>query len=286
MNERQRISYWREYDRRQKSWERRFYPLAIRAIRSQIKEFFEYLRANGKYAALNHQLDKTPVKVLVRQIWRTAGVTQANFVYEDVKSQVKRLGFNQRWTDVILYYLQNYAGEKITLITDTTRRDILKMLAEGETEGLTYQEIEKKLLADFTQGRAQKIVRTESVGASNFGALVAAYELGIDLKKEWITARDNRVRHSHKQLDGETVWLDEQFTNGLSFPGDPIGTAAEVINCRCVLGFVPQKDDRGAVQQRPRNQIDLRNPIAQIFLELGLTALLNNLINQDEPSHI
>ena len=36
-------------------------------------------------------------------------------------------------------------------------------------------------------------------------------------------------------VDGEIRALDEKFSNGLMYPGDPSGSAAEVINCRCVL---------------------------------------------------
>lgn len=42
-----------------------------------------------------------------------------------------------------------------------------------------------------------------------------------------------RTRESHRRVDGEIRELDEKFSNGLMFPGDPNGSAAEVVNCRC-----------------------------------------------------
>jgi hypothetical protein len=36
-------------------------------------------------------------------------------------------------------------------------------------------------------------------------------------------------------VDGEIRELDKKFSNGLMFPSDPSGGAAEVINCRCAL---------------------------------------------------
>ncbi len=36
-------------------------------------------------------------------------------------------------------------------------------------------------------------------------------------------------------MDGEIRELDDRFSNGLKFPGDPDGDAGEVINCRCAL---------------------------------------------------
>ena len=46
---------------------------------------------------------------------------------------------------------------------------------------------------------------------------------------------DSRTRDSHRQLDGEVVGDDGKFSNGLRYPGDPEGPAAEVWNCRCTL---------------------------------------------------
>ena len=53
--------------------------------------------------------------------------------------------------------------------------------------------------------------------------------------KQWDSTLDARTRDSHAQIDGEIKELDEKFSNGLMFPGDPNGAAAEVVNCRCAL---------------------------------------------------
>lgn len=42
-------------------------------------------------------------------------------------------------------------------------------------------------------------------------------------------------RESHVSLNGDIVDSDKSFKNGLDYPGDPKGSASEVINCRCVL---------------------------------------------------
>ena len=60
----------------------------------------------------------------------------------------------------------------------------------------------------------------------------------------WLTARDDRVRDSHQDLEGEQRELDEEFLPGLMFPRDPDGEAGEVINCRCtLLAEVQQKEE-------------------------------------------
>ena len=61
----------------------------------------------------------------------------------------------------------------------------------------------------------------------------AAKAKGADIVKQWDAVLDGRTRDSHRRVDGEIRELDEKFSNGLMFPGDPSGSAAEVINCRC-----------------------------------------------------
>lgn len=56
---------------------------------------------------------------------------------------------------------------------------------------------------------------------------------GADVLKQWDATLDGRTRDSHRHVDGEIRELDEKFSNGLMFPGDPNGSAAEVVNCRC-----------------------------------------------------
>ena len=46
-------------------------------------------------------------------------------------------------------------------------------------------------------------------------------------RKEWITSRDDRVRDEHMEMEGETVGLEERYSNGDDFVGE------SSINCRC-----------------------------------------------------
>ena len=56
-----------------------------------------------------------------------------------------------------------------------------------------------------------------------------------NIVKQWDATLDKRTRDSHAQVDGEIRELDEKFSNGLMYPGDPNGRPEEVINCRCAL---------------------------------------------------
>ena len=67
-----------------------------------------------------------------------------------------------------------------------------------------------------------------------------ARELGYDTVKQWNSTLDGKTRKSHQRVDKEWRELDEPFSNGLMYPKEPGGKAAEVINCRCSLDDVPR----------------------------------------------
>ena len=78
------------------------------------------------------------------------------------------------------------------------------------------------------------------ISAFNQSATLTATNYGSDVVagQEWIATADSRTRESHVELDGEVVGINEPFSNGLDYPGDPAGDAAETINCRCTIGFL------------------------------------------------
>jgi uncharacterized protein with gpF-like domain len=65
------------------------------------------------------------------------------------------------------------------------------------------------------------------------------------MKREWVSSMDDRTRDEpgadHVAADGQIVGMKEPFTvsgERLMFPGDPAGSAANVIACRCQLVFI------------------------------------------------
>jgi hypothetical protein len=72
--------------------------------------------------------------------------------------------------------------------------------------------------------------------AVNFAVHEAAQQAGeatgTEPVKTWITGAN--PRESHAAMDGETVKLSEDFSNGLPWPGS-VGDPAEVANCNCDL---------------------------------------------------
>lgn len=66
----------------------------------------------------------------------------------------------------------------------------------------------------------------------SWGRLEAGRQNGA-ATKTWVVTSSN-PRAEHAAMNGETVGLDEEFSNGLRWPGDSAsGDPAEVANCRC-----------------------------------------------------
>lgn len=94
--------------------------------------------------------------------------------------------------------------------------------------------------------RATVIARTETIGALNFGraeayATLAEEDPDLELEKLWLATEDQRTRDTHVAADGQRVPVSGRFIVGgfeLAFPGDPLGPAGEVIQCRCTMLLV------------------------------------------------
>lgn len=172
--------------------------------------------------------------------------------------------------------LVNVAG-----ITDTVKERILYWIEQGLINGYGYEKTARLItdVADIV--RARRIVRTESVKAANLAAIAGAKDTGLLMDKRWISARDNRVRGNpagkyphaafdHWDINGQVIPIDELFTmtgEPLLHPGDPKGSAGDVINCRCSLGFIPKRDANGKlIRTRPGYFVTQRDQ-ARLFIQ-------------------
>jgi hypothetical protein len=127
-------------------------------------------------------------------------------------------------------------GEDVAML----KKRITAEVSRGISTGMTFKQVAQQLAAKTKIGynNAVRIARTEGHRINSQSTMDACYKAkdkGADVVKQWDSTLDSRTRESHMIVDGEIRELDEAFSNGLMFPGDPSGRAAEVINCRCRL---------------------------------------------------
>lgn len=132
--------------------------------------------------------------------------------------------------------LYSRLGEDVSML----KKKITAEVARGISTGVSYQQIAQQLAGVSKIGfnNAVRIARTEGHRIATQSAMDACYKAkdhGADIVKQWDATLDSSTRESHSQVDMEIRELDKPFSNGLMFPGDPRGGAAEVVNCRCSL---------------------------------------------------
>lgn len=115
---------------------------------------------------------------------------------------------------------------------------VLQSLVQGESIPHMAQRIQSVM--DMNYRVAIRNARTAATAAENAGRLasmVRMWNMGIDVRKEWLSTDDHRTRPMHKRSNKEVRELDERFTwTGLLYPGDmSTNDPGQVYNCRCTL---------------------------------------------------
>lgn len=149
-----------------------------------------------------------------------------------------------------------------------SKQKISSCVTQSILQGESVPDAAKRLMGvvGMSANSAMRAARTTLTGAQNLGRLDAgrrAKQMGIQLKKQWIATVDARTRYSHRELDRETVEIEESFSNGCICPADPNGEPHEVYNCRCAMRYVlpnheyddlPDKTKEGVAYDEWKNE--------------------------------
>ena len=136
---------------------------------------------------------------------------------------------------------------------------IANSITQGIIQGKSIPEIAKRMASDtgyHNMKAMTRYARTAMTAAQNAGRIDTmhrAQNMGLKVKKVWMAAHDNRVRDAHADLDGESVDVDEPFSNSIGeidYPGDPEADGSNVWNCRCSLGYeYPDEEEVEEIKQ-------------------------------------
>ena len=126
---------------------------------------------------------------------------------------------------------------RVEEITETTRKELAESIAQGIEAGEGTATLAKRVqerMPDIQAERARTIASTEAHASISAGNMDQMQRAGIE-EKVWVTVGDNDVRDTHANINGERRPINQPFSNGLMFPGDPSGPPAEIIRCRCTM---------------------------------------------------
>jgi HK97 family phage portal protein len=129
---------------------------------------------------------------------------------------------------------------KITTLPETLYDSIKGHLAAGVEQGQTVTEIANRLRElepTYQRSFAERVARTEIVGANNAGSL-ECYRQNDVRQKQWSTAEDENVRDDHAEAHEQVRGIDETFVVGdaqMDAPGDQSVGPEQTCNCRCAV---------------------------------------------------
>jgi SPP1 gp7 family putative phage head morphogenesis protein len=131
----------------------------------------------------------------------------------------------------VIKWIKKRCGFLIKSISDTTLEKLRKTLAEGVADGESIPKLASRISGVYDEAkgyRAVRIARTETISASNQGALQAYRQSGAVEKKEWLTAFDERTCEECAAMNEEVVDINNNFSCGVDAP--PLHPS-----CRCAI---------------------------------------------------
>ena len=203
----------------------------------------------------------------LREIYRQLALAAAKTFGRRIVTQGKSMGLDLETKEIsFLELFQSFAlawvqqeaiRRRITSVSETTRAQIVSLVAQGQSDGLGVDAIAQMIedrLPDIGRWRGALIARTETHGAANFATHEVAKTTGMQLEKEWVAVEDARTRrigmddeYDHAAMDGQRVAMDEPFmmpwVGGpdlpIMYPGEAGKPGGATINCRCAVVHHP-----------------------------------------------
>jgi HK97 family phage portal protein len=149
-------------------------------------------------------------------------VEWANRIANELNSEVSE--------DAMMPYLEEHSRIQAEYINQFTRDNVATALREAEP----VQAV-KDVFSEAQSVWAVREAVTAVTAMSSFGFHEGARAGGLR-SKVWHVNSSN-PRESHAAINGETVGIRENFSNGMRWPGDPAGGADECANCQCSVEF-------------------------------------------------
>ena len=205
----------------------------IAATERKIKRFF---RAKALFDELNIvPLSSIPSK-RVREVYQEhIALEILAFVFLAVLDSFRAMNLEQIYK---LNYKAMTGNDSAFNETLPQANDVYieRVIEDGVRKAFGQRDPERRMrdLVRRVQRYTVRVSRTEATRIENSARLNAMRDMGVKRKK-WNAVIDNFTRDSHKLINGETRELEERFTNGLLYPGEPDAPPEEVVNCRCWL---------------------------------------------------
>lgn len=136
------------------------------------------------------------------------------------------------WT---VAYLGGLMARQASNLNITTAGQVEQAVAAAEDEGADPVERVNRVFDEAVGTRAALVSAAVVNQVGNFARHEGAYQAGARTKT-WRTTSTN-PRSAHARMNGETVPIDQPFSNRAMWPHDPAAGADDTANCRCRVEF-------------------------------------------------
>lgn len=260
----------RQYRKQWLRWHNGYERMARIIFQRTFKEIakdipFDRMTVGTYKSYLQTHVSKEKIFESYVKVYSEVGTKHGKRVGVQINKQINEKNFNidgflNEFQRTLTNFLVNNEGSRITTVRQSYIQYLTQIMTKGIEEGKTMSMISTdmtKLIKsrNFYRWQALRIARTETTAASNYAATVSSSVSGVLMDKVWISALDERTREgkfNHLEMNQKRVPLDKPFNvsdEKLMFPGDPKGSAGNVINCRCSVAQVVRRDVDGNIMR-------------------------------------
>lgn len=237
--------------------EEKYFSQLSDALAAAMDETIKYLRLEKSPRRLAPASRQTILRPMT-MLWEAMATETADMLQDHLDTAFKSISSKAARQEVreqiVNEYIDNFGARNAAQVIRTTEKQVRDLvnggLAKGQAIDTVFSSITNRIpgLADQ---RAAVISATEAHSISQFTSQQMAARSTLRLQKMWDSVNDERTRdfgevgrissYNHRIMNGVVTQLDAGFAvptliggiERLRFPGDPKGSAGNVINCRC-----------------------------------------------------
>jgi hypothetical protein len=259
--------YRRQWLRWHSGYEKIVYRQLLSSFRASANSIpLDFLTIDNYKVLTNVAVKEEPIISMYYDFYKKVGIIHGKRLGKQFNRDIKEFtiaSFLSIFEKELLGFLYGRSLSRITSVRQGLVLYLQEFIAQGVSDNKTIVEIRNDITKlvnrkDFYRWQALRIARTETTAAANYASTLVSKTSGVDTDKVWISAGDARTRRlpkdqfSHVAMNLVKVPSDQPFkvpsksgVQDMMYPGDPNGSAGNVINCRCSSAIVPRRDKDG-----------------------------------------
>ena len=205
-----------------------------RLLKSEIEGFLNALHTQN-YQLIDDYLKDSYITAHIGTLFDLQGQGVPLILPLNQEQMISAITLNSKLSEP-LYNSLGYDIEHLKI-------NVVSEISRGIAQRLTYAEMARNLSAKtkLSKNRTLNIARTEGhriQQEATYNLQIRAVQKGAKIFKQWDSTLDKKTRHTHRELDGQMIGVNDYFHSSgggkALYPGG-FGDPKEDCNCRCCL---------------------------------------------------